>query len=81
MIWSSKVLKQLESTAGKLGPNWEEPYGVQEEICLGTYKPFVLVGKEVSNTWHVGNLRHFYTKAICCELLLFLLSHLHFSII
>ena len=37
------VGQQLE----KLGPNWEGPYNIKEEIFLGTYKILPLGSKEV----------------------------------
>ena len=49
------------TNTGKLQPNWEGPYKVEEVLRPGTYKLSHLDGSEVPNTWHGLRLRKFYT--------------------
>lgn len=58
------VLRDTEASdptnTGKLQPNWEGPYKVQEVVRPGTYKLAHLDGTEIPNTWHGIRLRKFY---------------------
>ncbi|RWW60688.1 hypothetical protein BHE74_00032339 [Ensete ventricosum] len=42
---------------GKLAPNWDGPYRVIEVVREGTYILATIVGKQLSRTWHISNLR------------------------
>ncbi|RWW63205.1 hypothetical protein BHE74_00029634 [Ensete ventricosum] len=60
------VLRKAEvrdptQTQGKLAPTWEGPYRVVRMIREGTYILTNLDGKQLPRTWHISNLRKFYT--------------------
>ncbi|RWV76896.1 hypothetical protein GW17_00062366 [Ensete ventricosum] len=46
---------------GKLAPNWEGPYRVIDVIRDGTYTLTTMEGRMLPRTWHITNLRKFYT--------------------
>lgn len=57
------VLSSTESInkhLGNLGPNWESPCYIDQEVYVGLFKLLTLGGKEVPNTWHADNRRHYY---------------------
>ena len=58
------VLRRAEMSRpteqGKLSPNWEGPYQVEEVIRPGTYRLKTLEGKTLSRPWNVQNLRKYY---------------------
>ena len=56
------VLRRIQKTDGrhKLLSPWEGPFIVTKVIGPGTYKLITEDGKEVSNTWHISQLRRFY---------------------
>ncbi|XP_073099132.1 uncharacterized protein [Elaeis guineensis] len=45
---------------GKLAPNWENPYIVDEIIKLGTYRLKQLDGTALSQPWNSENLRIYF---------------------
>ncbi|RRT65403.1 hypothetical protein B296_00021922 [Ensete ventricosum] len=60
------VLRRAEvsdpaQTQGKLAPTWESLYRVVRMIQEGTYILANLDDKQLSRTWHMSNLRKFYT--------------------
>ena len=46
----------------KLLSLWEGPFIVAKVTRPGTYKLITEDGKEVNNTWHISQLRKFYTR-------------------
>ena len=56
------VLRRIQKTEGrhKLLSPWEGPFIVTKVTRPGTYKLTAEDGKEVSNTWHISQLRRFY---------------------
>ena len=56
------VLRRIQKTDGrhKLLSPWEGPFIVTKVTEPGTYKLITEDGKEVSNTWHISQLRRFY---------------------
>ena len=54
----AEVSRPMEQ--GKLSPNWEGPYQVEEVIRPGTYRLKTLEGKTLSRPWNVQNLRKYY---------------------
>ena len=56
------VLRRIQKTDGrhKLLSPWEGPFIVSKVTGPGTYKLITEDGKEVSNTWHISQLRRFY---------------------
>ena len=56
------VLSRKQKTAGmhKLSSPWEGPYVVKEVIWPGSYHLCDLEGIDVSNSWHIEHLIHFY---------------------
>ncbi|RRT84411.1 hypothetical protein B296_00005721 [Ensete ventricosum] len=48
-------------TRGKLAPTWEGPYRVIKMIQEGTYILANLDNKQLPRTWHISNMRKFYT--------------------
>ncbi|RRT64309.1 hypothetical protein B296_00019387 [Ensete ventricosum] len=46
---------------GKLALNWEGPYRVMEVVRDGTYTLATMEGRVLPRTWHISNLRKFYT--------------------
>jgi ribonuclease HI len=49
-----------EHGSGTLGPNWEGPYRVCEEIRPGTYKIKNMDGRVQPHPWNVEHLRKYY---------------------
>ena len=56
------VLRRLQKTEGrhKLLSPWEGPFIVSKVTGPGTYKLITEDEKEVSNTWHISQLRRYY---------------------
>ena len=54
------VLRKVQISGHKLGPNWEGPYRVEEVIGRGAYKLKNMAGKNIPRAWNVSNLRKFY---------------------
>ncbi|XP_022032914.1 uncharacterized protein LOC110934027 [Helianthus annuus] len=46
--------------SGKLGPNWEGPYVVQEDLGKGAYRLSRLDGTPVPRSWNIAQLRKCY---------------------
>ncbi|CAJ2642757.1 uncharacterized protein LOC123899916 [Trifolium pratense] len=46
---------------GKLAPNWEGPYRIQEAFGRGAYRLETLKGEALPRTWNVVNLRAYYS--------------------
>ncbi|RRT46384.1 hypothetical protein B296_00051803 [Ensete ventricosum] len=56
-----KAIARLYNNKGKLAPTWEGLYRVVRMIREGTYILANLDGKQLPRTWHISNLRKFYT--------------------
>ena len=56
------VLRRKEKTKGmhKLSSPWEGPYVVKEVTRPGSYRLCDLDGINISNSWHIEHLIHFY---------------------
>ena len=57
------VLRRIQKTDGRhklLGP-WDGPFIITKVTGPGMYKLITEDGKEVNNTWHISQLRRFYT--------------------
>jgi hypothetical protein len=46
---------------GKLAPNWEGPYRIQEAFGGGAYRLETLKGETLPRAWNVVNLRFYYS--------------------
>ncbi|MFS8014349.1 hypothetical protein Hanom_Chr15g01343501 [Helianthus anomalus] len=46
--------------AGKLGPNWEGPYVIQEDLGKGAYRLSRLDGTPVPRSWNIAQLKKCY---------------------
>ncbi|MCI69896.1 hypothetical protein A2U01_0091159, partial [Trifolium medium] len=46
---------------GKLAPNWEGPFRINEKFTGGAYRLETLQGEVASRTWNVANLRYYYS--------------------
>ncbi|GAU39516.1 hypothetical protein TSUD_68800 [Trifolium subterraneum] len=46
---------------GKLAPNWEGPYRIQEALGGGAYRLETLKGETLPRAWNVVNLRFYYS--------------------
>ncbi|XP_035844008.1 uncharacterized protein LOC118490461 [Helianthus annuus] len=46
--------------SGKLGPNWEGPYVIQEDLGKGAYRLSQLDGTPVPRSWNIAQLRKCY---------------------
>ncbi|XP_022027130.1 protein NYNRIN-like [Helianthus annuus] len=46
--------------SGKLGPNWEGPYVIQEDLGKGAYRLSRLDGTPVPRSWNIAQLRKCY---------------------
>ncbi|GAU44606.1 hypothetical protein TSUD_240980 [Trifolium subterraneum] len=46
---------------GKLAPNWEGPYRIQEFFGGGAYRLETLKGQVLPRTWNITNLRFYYS--------------------
>ncbi|MCH80183.1 gag-pol polyprotein [Trifolium medium] len=57
------VLKRLmgRDKGGKLSPNWEGPFRIQEVFGGGAYRLETLKGEMLPGTWNVTNLRFYYS--------------------
>ncbi|GAU27362.1 hypothetical protein TSUD_55150 [Trifolium subterraneum] len=57
------VLKRLmgRNKGGKLAPNWEGPYRIQEAFGGGAYRLETLMGETQPRTWNVINLSFYYS--------------------
>lgn len=53
-------LNSKEPGVGTLGPNWEGPYRITEEIRAGTFRIETLDGKLQPHPWNVEHLRVYY---------------------
>ena len=49
-----------EPGVGVLGPNWEGPYEIEDEIGSGTYKLKRMDGTIVPRAWNADHLRKYY---------------------
>ena len=47
-------------TGGKLGPNWEGPYGITSQAGIGAYFLEDLDEHVVPHPWNVNNLKMYY---------------------
>ncbi|RWW81425.1 hypothetical protein BHE74_00010166, partial [Ensete ventricosum] len=56
-----RVVAKLYNRRGKLAPNWEGPYQVVEVVREETYTLATMEGQVLPRTWHISNLRKFYT--------------------
>ena len=54
------VGNKKKSSDGKLGPNWEGPYRVTEQIGTGDYRLEELEGTHVPRPWNASKLRMYY---------------------
>ena len=56
------VLRRKQKTDGmhKLSPPWEVPFIVKAVTQLGSYKLCDMDERDVSSSWHIDLLRHFY---------------------
>jgi hypothetical protein len=56
------VLRSCQDNRGrhKLSPPWEGPYIIVKVLKPGTYKLVNEDGEELTNTWNIQQLRHFY---------------------
>jgi hypothetical protein len=46
---------------GKLAPNWEGPFRIQEVYGGGAYRLETLQGETMPRTWNVMNLKFYYS--------------------
>ena len=49
-----------DSTRGKLGPNWEEPYRITSWQRKDTYHLETLDGRRLHHPWNAEHLRKYY---------------------
>ena len=49
-----------DPTQGKLGTNWEGPYGVTSWRRKGTYHLETLDGRELQHPWNTEHLQKYY---------------------
>ncbi|GJW47701.1 hypothetical protein Tco_0079347 [Tanacetum coccineum] len=59
LVYRNNDASWAEDT-GKLGPKWEGPYEVTEELGNGAYKLRDRDGKQLSRTWNISNLKKCY---------------------
>ena len=62
---SDLVLRRVLPTTkdlgvGVLGPNWEGPHEIQNEVCPGTYRLTQLDGTEAPRAWNAEHLCRYY---------------------
>ncbi|GJS80235.1 hypothetical protein Tco_0730116, partial [Tanacetum coccineum] len=48
------------AAGGKLGPKWEGPYEVIEELGDGAYKLRTMAGADLPRIWNVADLKKCY---------------------
>ena len=58
LLWRTKVSQPIER--GKLSPNWEDPYQVNEVVRPETYKLKQLDGTPLQRSWNLPNLHMYY---------------------
>ncbi|GAU41161.1 hypothetical protein TSUD_282350, partial [Trifolium subterraneum] len=46
---------------GKLAPNWEGPFRIQEVFGGGAYRLETLRGDTLPRTWNVANLKYYFS--------------------
>ncbi|RWW84151.1 hypothetical protein BHE74_00007247 [Ensete ventricosum] len=63
-LWTlayKKVVVRLYNQRGKFALNWEGPYRVISIVQDNTYTLATIKGTTLLRTWHILNLRKFYT--------------------
>ena len=49
-----------DSSQGKLGPNWEEPYRITSWQMKGTYHLKTIDGQKLHHSWNTEHLKKYY---------------------
>lgn len=60
MVLRRVFLSSKEPGSGSLGPNWEGPYKIREEVRPGTYWIEDMNGKVQPRPWNIEHLRIYY---------------------
>lgn len=60
LVLRKVTLSTRNPNEGKLGPNWEEPYQVLENVGKGSYKLGIINGKQLPSNWNVSHLKRYY---------------------
>ncbi|GKE90624.1 hypothetical protein Tco_1571719 [Tanacetum coccineum] len=59
LVYRNNTASRTEDT-GKLGPKWEGPCEVTEELGKGAYKLRDRDGNQLLRTWNINNLKKCY---------------------